>query len=130
MSPSLEFSRTLAVGIGVATPFLETVRRWREVVDGTVWWPAFVDDYLIGAFLLVGAMRVRREGEAGRATLAAAWAFLCGMAYGSVFGQLQVLSNPDPSGLSPTVVVAVKAVGLLIGIAGLVTALRTPNKPA
>lgn len=117
----------LALALGIITPALETVRRWREVRDLTVWWPAFVDDYLIGAFLLYGAWRVGRDEEAGRAVLAAAWAFLCGMAYGSFFGQLAELSRSDPSGVSPAFVVAVKGTGLLLGILGLVLSLRTPR---
>lgn len=125
MNPSLQFSRTMAIGLGLATPFVETIRRWREVVDMTVWWPAFIDDYLMGAFLLYGALRVGREGDTARGVLAAAWAFFCGMAYSSFFHQLQLLSQPDPSGLPPGVVVAVKGIGLAIGVLGLVGALRT-----
>jgi hypothetical protein len=60
----------------------------------------------------------------GRPVLAAAWGFMCGLAYYSFFGHLQRLSEADPSGLSPLWVVAVKGVGLALGIAGLITALR------
>lgn len=128
MPTSLRASRTLAVVLGVITPALETARRWREVRDMTVWWPAFIDDYLIGAFLLLGALRVGKDAEAGRAVLAAAWAFLCGMAYGSFFGQLAELSQSDPSGVSPVFVVAVKGVGLLLGMVGLALSLRTSRR--
>ena len=114
----------MALVLGVITPALETARRWREVRDMTVWWPAFIDDYLIGAFLLYGAWRVGKDAEPGRAILAAAWAFLCGMAYGSFFGQLAELSRSDPSGVSPVLVVAIKGAGLLLGIVGLVLTLR------
>ena len=124
LSGPLRVSRTLAILLGTLTPLLETLRRWREVRDMTVWWPAFVDDYLIGGFLLYGAVRVGRDGPAGRGALAAAWAFLCGMAYGSFFDQLRVLSRPDPSGVSPVFVVGVKGLGLILGIIGLVLTLR------
>jgi hypothetical protein len=44
---------------------------------------------------------------------------------------LRFLSQPDPSGVSPTMVVAVKGVALAIGIVGLVSALRSPSdRPA
>jgi hypothetical protein len=125
MPPALRASWTLAIILGVITPALETVRRWGELRNGTVSWPAFLDDYLIGAFLLYGAWRVRRDAGSGRAVLAAAWAFLCGMAYGSFFGQLAALGNPDPSGVSPAIVVGIKGLGLLIGIVGMVLALRS-----
>ena len=113
--------------LGVITPVLETMRRWREVRDMTVWWPAFLDDYLIGGFLLYGAWRVGKDPQAGRPVLAAAWAFLCGMAYGSFFGQLAELSRADPSGVSPMFVVGVKGLGLLLGVVGLVLTLRRPR---
>lgn len=84
-----------------------------------MWWPSFLDDILIGAFLLHGAWRVGREGETARGVLAAAWAFLCGMAYASFFGQLEVLAEPDPSGISPVIVVVLKGAGLAFGVIGL-----------
>ena len=131
MNRSLRVSWMLAIAIGMITPFLETWRRWREVRDMTVYWPSFLDDYLIGAFLLYGAMRVGRHGDAARGILAAAWAFLCGMAYGSFFGQLQTLSEPDPSGASSSLVAGVKGLGLALGIVGLVCALRgSSGRPA
>lgn len=123
-------SRILAVILGCITPLLETLRRWGELRQGTIWWPSFLDDYLIGAFLLYGSWRAGKDAT-GRAVLAAAWAFLCGMAYGSFFGQLQVLSQPDPSGQSPLLIVVVKGVGLAIGALGLIFTLRAaiPSRP-
>ena len=117
-----QFSRWLAVLIGVVTPSIETIRRWRESRTLTVWWPAYVDDILLGAFLLYGAWRAGDERSSGRAVLAAAWGFMCGIAYSSLFTQLGRLSEPDPSGVAPSLVVAFKALGFALGIAGLVSA--------
>ena len=76
----LQVSRRLAYVFGILTPLAETFRRW-----GT-WWdnpPAFLDDWLLGAFLIAGALATRNPASArGRALLAAAWGFACGMAYG------------------------------------------------
>jgi hypothetical protein len=124
MTTSLRVSRALAVILGIVTPALETLRRWRELSEMTVWWPSFLDDYLIGAFLLFGAWRAGDRDVSGRAVLAGAWAFLCGMAYGSFFGQLRELSQPDPSGQSPVLVVAIKGIGLAVGITCLYLSLR------
>lgn len=78
----LAISRRLAYVFGVLTPLAETVRRW-----GTGWvnLPAFVDDFILGAFLLAGAWATRNpQAVRGRILLAAAWGFACGMAYSSV----------------------------------------------
>jgi hypothetical protein len=84
---------------------------------------------LLGGFLLYGAWRVASDRRTGRAILAAAWGFMCGLAYYSFFGQLQRLAEPDPSGLAPVWVIAVKGVGLVLGIVGMVTALVV-DRPA
>jgi hypothetical protein len=120
---TLQFSKRLAVLVGVVTPSIETIRRWHELRTLTVWWPAFIDDVLLGGFLLYGAWRVHRDTTSGRPVLIAAWGFMCGIAYGSVFSQAARLSELDPSGMPPILVVAFKGFGLALGIAGLVSAL-------
>src|SRR5262245_44889362 len=107
----LRLSRQLALLIGIVTPAIETWRRWHELVTFTVWWPAFLDDVLLGAFLVSGAW-VAGQSSSGRRTLAAAWGFMCGIAYSSLTFQLANLDAPDPSGFSPALVVAIKALGL------------------
>jgi len=121
---SFQFSRRLAIVIGTVTPLAELVRRWHELRTLTVWWPAFLDDVLLGAFLLYGAWRTRKNQSSGRPVLTAAWGFMCGMAYSSLFIQLARLNESDPSGLAPKIVVSVKAIGLACGLVGLVCAFR------
>jgi len=123
----MRFSRQLAILVGVATPSIETVRRWHELRTLTVWWPAYLDDVLLGAFLLYGVWRTRGGRLSGRAALAAGWGFMCGMAYSSLFFQLARLNDPDPSGLSPRFVVAFKGFGLALGIIGLALSLSSPS---
>ncbi|MEO6655237.1 MAG: hypothetical protein ABIO36_04075 [Pyrinomonadaceae bacterium] len=79
------FSRKLAIVLGIITPLLETVRRWHTWQENP---PAFFDDYILGGLLLYGAWRVGRDPRTGQKFLAAAWGFMCGMAYQSFFGQL------------------------------------------
>ncbi len=115
----LEVSRRLAYFFGVVTPVAETVRRW-----GT-WWdnpPAFLDDYLLGAFLIAGALATRRRGSArALSLLAAAWGFACGMAYSSAaFHWFAMRADElDPSGLPSHLVFAIKILGGLIFITAL-----------
>jgi hypothetical protein len=119
MSP-LQVSRRLAYVFGVLTPLAETVRRW-----GT-WWdnpPAFVDDFILGAFLIAGAWRTRDPRSArGRRLLAAAWGYACGMAYSSAsFHWFAMRSGQvDPAPIPTQWVFAIKVIGGLIFAGALV----------
>ena len=122
---TLAFSRSLALFVGIITLLSEVARRRQQMLDPStvlLW----IDDILLAAFLLYGAWRVARDRQRGRPVLAAAWGFMCGMAFYSFFEQLQHLAAPDPSGAAPLWVVAVKGGALVLGIAGMVAALRTP----
>ena len=108
---------------GVVLPLAETVRRRHELSDLSTL-PFWFDDWLIGAFLLYGAWRTRAGAADGRATLAAAWAFACGMGYASLFSQLSAIGADDPSGLPSIVVVGIKAVMLVVAIVALHATLK------
>lgn len=115
----LEISRRLAFFFGVVTPLAETIRRWG------VWWdnpPAFLDDYLLGAFLIAGAWATRKSRSVyARTLLAAAWGFACGMAYSSAtFHWFAMRSGQlDPSGLPSQLIFAIKVLGGLVFVAAL-----------
>lgn len=123
MAPALKFSRGLAIAFGVALPVAETVRRWNNVV----YWPALLDDWLIGALLLWGAWATRararadaRDRSRGWRIMCGAWGFTCGMGYASFFGHLRDISQPDVGPFPHVWVTAVIGVGWLLAIAALV----------
>jgi len=118
----IAISRYLAIVLGILTPLAETIRRWHTWRENP---PAFFDDYIIGAFLLFGAWRTGKNITTGRPFLAAAWAFMCGMAYVSFFGQLEDnrLGIADPAPISSGAVAAIKGVGLAVGVICLVFSL-------
>jgi len=120
---TISFSRYLAVVLGLVTPVAETIRRWSTWRADP---PALFDDYILGALLLYGAWRVGRDARAGQRFLAAGFAFMCGMAYYSFFGQLQNLRTgvPDPAPISSAWVAVIKGTGLALGVVGLVLSLR------
>ena len=122
----MRFSRTLACAGGVVLPIIETVRRWQQLADLRMA-PAWLDDWLIGLFLLYGAWRTRGNDGSGRATLAAAWGVACGMGYMSFFGQLAELDSADPSGVSSVTVVAIKGVMVGLAVIALVATLRSTS---
>lgn len=115
----ISISRYFAIALGILTPLGETIRRWHSWRENP---PAFFDDYLIGAFLLFGAWRVGKDVQRGRPFLAAAWAFMCGMAYVSFFGQLENnrLGIADPAPISGAAIAAIKGAGLAVGVMCLV----------
>jgi hypothetical protein len=123
----VSISRYFAIALGILTPLGETIRRWHTWRENP---PAFFDDYIIGGFLLFGAWRVGKDVQRGRPFLAAAWAFMCGMAYVSFFGQLEDirLGIADPAPISSGAVAAIKGVGLAIGVMCLVFSLW-PTSP-
>lgn len=120
---TIEFSRRLALVFGIVTPIAETIRRWHQLADFRVW-PFWLDDYLLGALLLYGAWRVKRELRSGRRFLAAGWGFTCGMAYGSFFTQLSHLNEPDPAPISSFWVAVVKGLGLALATMALIVTLK------
>lgn len=119
----ISFSRYLAVVLGLVIPIAETIRRWHTWRADP---PALFDDYILGAFLLYGAWRVGKDARTGQRFLAAGFAFMCGMAYYSFFGQLQNLRTgvPDPAPISSMWVAVIKGIGLALGVVGLGLSLR------
>ena len=92
---NLEFSRRLAL-LGIIPPIADTIRRWHQLGDLKIW-PFWLDDVLLGGFLLYGAWLTKKDVSTGRRFLSAAWGFACGMAYLSFFDQITSLDKPDPA---------------------------------
>jgi hypothetical protein len=118
----ISISRYLALVLGILTALAETIRRWSTWRQDP---PALFDDYILGAFLILGAWRVGKDARGGRPFLAAAWAFMCGMAYNSFFEQLRRfrLGIVDPAPISSGWVAVIKGIGLGIGVACLIFSL-------
>ena len=126
---SLAFPRGLAVFYGLFLPIGETVRRWHQLKDFSMW-PAWLDDILIGAFLLYAVWQFNKDHVSGQRWLAAAWGCACGMGYFSFFGQLARIGEVDPGPMSTHSMLLMKGVGLLLAIAALCISLREPGARA
>jgi hypothetical protein len=113
----------LAVVYGVLLPTAETWRRGTEVVSGGVWWPGFFDDWVSGVVLLGAVWMWGRDRVIGRRCLIAAWGFVCGLGYGSFFGNLRDVGVADPSGVRHGLIVAVLGAGWGLAIAALVVSM-------
>jgi hypothetical protein len=111
----------MARAAGIVLPAGETIRRW-----GT-WWDApaaYLDDVLIGAFLLVAAWKYARDPRVGQRYLAAAWGFGCGMGYLSLHSSLENIDATDVSGFPGIVAAAVKAAMVGLGVVCLIGTLH------
>ena len=120
---TIQFSRRLAIVLGILTPVAETIRRWSTWKKDPA---SLFDDYILGAFLLYGAWQVGRNVHSGQRFLAAAWAFMCGMAYLSFFGQLDRLraGEVDPAPIASKWVLMIKGIGFALAVLALVVSLR------
>lgn len=114
---SLVRVRQLAFGIGLLLPLAETARRSGNLAD---WW-LWIDDYLIGGSLIVGALLSRNGSARGLRALAAAWGLTCGMGYYSFVGHLLRINERDVSGLAGATVTTVIGVGLALASWSLVS---------
>ncbi len=61
-------------------PAAEVLRRYHQMLDLSVL-PFWMDDFILGGFLLYGAWRTRHDIARGMPVLTAAWGFACGMGY-------------------------------------------------
>ena len=120
---NISLSRNLAILLGLIAPILETIRRWHTWQEDPL---SFFDDYILGALLLFGAYRVTKEARTGQKFLVAGWGFALGLVYASIDHQLQMIRTGamDPAPISSEAVAAVKGIGLVIVIIGLVSSLR------
>lgn len=125
----IAFNRGLAIVGGILVPGVEVLRRYHQMLDPRTL-PFWMDDFILGGFLLYGAWRTRHDIARGMSALTAAWGFACGMGYSSFFGQLMDIQNRpvDVSGVSASTAVTVKGIALAFGAIGLITALM--YKPA
>jgi len=76
--------RIIAVILGLSLMIGESIRSWGQ--DRPLIF--VIDDFLLGIFLISGAVAFAKDTLSRRATFAAAWATTAGMLYGSFFGKV------------------------------------------
>lgn len=116
---NLIFSRRLAIAIGVMLPLAETLRLWG---GGSIAWG--LDHYLMGALLLCGAWRSRRNDLLGPRYLVAAWAFTCGVGYMNLLKHLERINSSGPALIPNAWVAGAVGFGWLLCILGLAASLK------
>ena len=85
----------------------ETYRRYGE------WghWSRWLDDFIIGLFLIVPAILIVKGHKYGRKLIIGGWGFSSGLLYGSFFSKVTDVNNIGQSNIDSTVLIC------LIGLA-------------
>ena len=116
----MRFEVLTAFLLGLAIPVLETVRRGLGFEDVTT----LVEDYVVGALLLLAAGAVRAGRRPGPLLLVVAWAALAGGLFPSFFGHLEDLLRGKRAGPREAWIVAVKGVIYAVCLVSLVRSAR------
>ena len=123
MSQYLNASKKSAFVLGIFLPALETVRRFHQMADWHYLF-AWLDDYLLGAFLIFAAWQANKNIVTGQKYLTAAWGGATAGLFLSFAGQLDHLAKPDPAPVSSLSVAVIKGVILIFCITNLTISLR------
>ena len=122
LNAPIKISAYTALFFGAAIIILETIRRWGQ------WdtWPAIIDDYILGSFLIFSFILFLKNKSNARLWLCAGWGMACGGFYGSTMSAYFNLMNglPDPSHKSADIVFGVKFLLFVIALACLFVSLR------
>ena len=116
----MRFEVATAYGVGLLLPAAEVARRKTDFSNPTT----YLDDFIVGALLLLAAHMTTRRHAAGAVLLVLAWAAFCGGMYYSFFGQLASRGATDVSGLPGMTIVAVKGALYLVGLIAVVQSVR------
>ena len=120
-------SPLLALTFGTFLALAETCRRW----GNWPFLPFLFDDWIAGLLLVYGAVRARRDWDAGRPYQVAGWAFTSGMLYMSFFGHLEeeLSRAPQEAGWVPHgALVGIIGVLLALAVGGLISTLVTKRR--
>jgi hypothetical protein len=104
---------------GILIPLFETIKRWDEISEISYFLNWF-DGYLIGGFLIFAAAKTLRSPSHGQRFLCAAWGVATGMAFMSLFRQLEQLDDVDQIESLKTVILVMKSLMLLVAFACMV----------
>ena len=106
---SLQLSAKMALAMGVFLPLVETVRRFKQLLDFSEFFSWF-DDYVLGGVLIWTGYKVLKRKEKSGLNLVAGWGFATGALFLSLLGQFTYMLNdtPDPGIFSTQLVALAK----------------------
>jgi len=112
----LKISVRMALILGMFLPLAETARRMQQIMAFEDFFRWF-DDYVLGAVLIIMAIRVRRKKQNSQEYLIAAWGMAAGGLALSLLGQLSDYSkNISDPGIFPSGFVVIAKFTILLFI--------------
>lgn len=119
-----KFNSYLAIILAIGLISGETIRRYGE------WghWARWMDDYLMGLFLIIPAVLILKKIEFGKKLLIAGWGINIGMLYGSFFSKIDPNSEQFQSNIQSEFLIALIGLALLVSLTGLIWILILEKK--
>lgn len=118
--------RLIAVIFALSMMFGEAYRTWGTGRPVYAW----LDDQILGLFLIVGAWLMSKPTRARYAVFAAGWGFSAGMIYSSFFAKLFDPETSNPGNFGSGVLTLLVGVAFAVSLFGLVTTVRLAAKDA
>ncbi len=114
--------RIIAVLLALGLMGGEAWRSWG--VDRPFWF--VVDDFIMGVFLIAGAVAMAKETLARRALFAAAWGFNAGLLYSSFFAKIVTPEATNTGNWNFSVLTGLIGFALAISVIGLISSIVLP----
>lgn len=99
---------------------------WRSWGAGRHWL-FVIDDQIMGAMLILGALAVAKDTFNRRALFAAGWGVNAGMLYGSFFGKIVEPQNTNAGNWNLDVLTVLVGVAFVISLLGMFLAIILPR---
>ena len=118
--------RIVAILLALSLMIGEAYRSWGVGRPVAFW----MDDQIMGAMLIFGAILVRNPTRMARSLFAGGWGVNAGMLYGSFFGKVfdPAAANPGNFALGP--LTALIGIAFAVSVAGLIASIILPDQAA
>ena len=106
----------LAIILGLGLIIGETIRRYGE------WgfWARWIDDYIMGLFLIIPAILILKNIEFGKKLLIAGWSLTLGMCYYSFFSKVSPDSKEFQTNIETNILIGLIGLAFFTSIIGLI----------
>ena len=101
----------------------ESIRSFGQGRPAAFW----LDDMLMGGFLIAAARAMRRDTPRNRAAFAAAWGTNAGMLYGSFFGKVFDPARANPGNIELGLLTVLIGIAFTVSVAGMFAAILLPQ---
>lgn len=123
MKAPLNALRIIAVMLALSLMIGELWRSWGAGRH----WLFVIDDYIMGAMLILAAIATRRDSFNRRAFFAAAWGVNAGMLYPSFFGKLVAPETVNAGNWNMDVLTVLVGAAFVVSLLGMMLSIMLPR---